>query len=82
VNHALFPLLAARLAPAGHLICEQHLVSAAEVVGPKNPAFRYAAEQLRGAAAELRVMYYREGQVVDPDGRTVALAQFIARTAD
>jgi tellurite methyltransferase len=82
VNHALLPRLAARLAPGGHLLCEQHLVSSAEVAGPRNPAFRYEPEQLRRSAAGLRVVHYREGLVVDPDGRTVALAQLIARSAD
>jgi SAM-dependent methyltransferase len=82
VNHALLPPLAARLAPGGHLLCEQHLASAADVVGPKNPAFRYEPEQLRHEASGVCVVHYREGLVVDPDGRTAALAQLIARPAD
>jgi 2-polyprenyl-3-methyl-5-hydroxy-6-metoxy-1,4-benzoquinol methylase len=82
VHHALLPHLAARLARGGHLLCEQHLRTSAEVVGPKNPAFRYEPQQLERAASGLRVVHYREGLIVDPDGRTAALAQLIAAAAD
>jgi SAM-dependent methyltransferase len=96
VNRALLPILIARLNPGGHLICEQHLETAAEVAGPRSPGFRLRAGELREAAgsttvrdggsaanagrsSRLAVRYYNEGLVVDPDGRTVALAQLVAR---
>jgi SAM-dependent methyltransferase len=78
VNAALPPHLAARLAPGGHLVCEQHLATAAEVVGPRSAAFRLQPGELRRWAAGLTVVYEHEGLVVDPDGRTAALAQLIA----
>jgi tellurite methyltransferase len=81
VNAALPPPLAARLAPGGHLLCEQHLATSAEVVGPKNGAFRLQPGELRDSASGLHVVHYREGLVVDPDGRPAALAQLLARTA-
>jgi tellurite methyltransferase len=81
VNAVLLPPLAARLAPGGHLLCEQHLVTSAEVVGPKSGAFRLQPEELRRSASALRVVHYREGLVFDPDGRQVALAQLLAKTA-
>jgi tellurite methyltransferase len=81
VNAGLLPSLAARLAPGGVLVCEQHIATAAEVVGPKNGAFRLHAEQLRRSASALHIVHYREELVVDPDGRTAALAQLVARTA-
>jgi tellurite methyltransferase len=81
VNAVLLPALAARLAPGGHLLCEQHLVTSAEVVGPKSGAFRLQPEELRRSASALHVVHYREGLVVDPDGRQVALAQLLAKTA-
>ncbi|HEX5047022.1 MAG TPA: methyltransferase domain-containing protein [Gammaproteobacteria bacterium] len=79
VNRALLPALIARLNPGGHLICEQHLETAADVAGPRSPGFRLRAGELREAAGRLAVRYYNEGLVVDPDGRTVALAQLVAR---
>jgi len=79
VNAALWPPLVERLAPGGHVLVEQHLVTSADVVGPSGTAFRLAPRELERAAAGLTDVYYHEGLVVDPDGRTAALAQLIAR---
>jgi SAM-dependent methyltransferase len=82
VNAALWLAVLPRLAPGGHLLVEQHLVTDAEVVGPTSAAFRLAPGELARAAAELVTVYEHEGLVVDPDGRTAALAQLIARRPD
>jgi SAM-dependent methyltransferase len=79
VNAALWPTVASRLAPGGHVLAEQHLVTDADVVGPTNPAFRLAPGELARAAANLLIVYEHEGLIVDPDGRTAAVAQLIAR---
>jgi SAM-dependent methyltransferase len=79
VNAALWPAVVARLAPGGHVLVEQHLVTSAEVVGPTSSAFRLAPGELERASAGLAPVYYREGLVVDPDGRRAALAQLIAK---
>ncbi|HUO66501.1 MAG TPA: methyltransferase domain-containing protein [Gammaproteobacteria bacterium] len=79
VNAALWPAVLARLAPGGHLLVEQHLVTNAEVVGPTSAAFRLAHGELARAAKELVSVYDHEGLIVDPDGRAAALAQLIAR---
>jgi SAM-dependent methyltransferase len=81
VSSTLLPALASRLAPGGHVLCEQHLVTTADVAGPRSDAFRLGAGELRRQAAGLSIVEYREGVVVDPDGRRVALAQLIAKTA-
>ena len=81
VNRSLLPLLIARLNPGGHLICEQHLETAADVAGPRSPGFRLRAGELREAARGMTLRHYNEGLVVDPDGRTVALAQLVARAS-
>jgi tellurite methyltransferase len=78
VNRGLLGHLTAWLAPGGHLLCEQHLRSAEQVAGPSNPAFRLEPGELCAAAAGLIVRHYREGSVVDPDDRIVALAQLVA----
>lgn len=75
---ALVPELIARLAPGGHLLCEEHLATHREVVGPTNARFRVRPNELLDVARRgLRVLYYREGLIDDPDGRTAALAQLI-----
>jgi tellurite methyltransferase len=79
VNAALMPQLLRRLDPGGHLICEQHLITTAEVVGPRGEEFRLQPGELRNSVAELEVLDYREGLVRDPDGRTAGLAQIVAR---
>ena len=78
VNAALWPVVVSRLARGGHVLVEQHLVTSADVVGPTSAAFRLAPGDLARAAADLVAVYAREGLVVDPDGRTAAVAQLIA----
>jgi SAM-dependent methyltransferase len=80
VSRTLLSRLVPRLAPGGHVLCEQHLATTADVAGPRSGAFRLDPGELRRHAAGLAIVDYREGLVVDPDGRTVALAQLIAKT--
>jgi len=82
VNRNLLPRLLVRLGCGGVLLCEQHLDSMEEVVGPENPAYRMRHNELlrdvmNVARPEHRVLYYREGLVMDPDGRRAALSQVI-----
>ena len=79
INAGLMPHLLSRLSDGGHLLCEQHLVTTEDVVGPRNPAFRLQPNELLHCAAQLQVLHYFEGLVVDPDGRPAALAQLVAR---
>jgi SAM-dependent methyltransferase len=79
VNRALLPHVIARLRPGGHLICEQHVDTTADVAGPRSADFRLRPGELREGARAMTVRHYSEGLVVDPDGRTVALAQLVAR---
>lgn len=84
VNAELLRPLLERLGPGGVLLCEQHAQSAEDVAGPRNPAYRLPPNALlrdvmAGADAGLRVLYYREGIVTDPDARRAALAQLVAQ---
>ena len=76
------PALISRLLPllsdGGHFLCEEHLSTDRDVIGPTDPAFRMAPNELLRLAAELRVLFYCEAIVDDPDGRQVALAQLVA----
>jgi hypothetical protein len=82
VNAALWPTVISRLAQGGHVLVEQHLVTSADVVGPTSAAFRLAPGDLARAAAGLVTVYEHEGLIVDPDGRSAAVAQLIARRRD
>jgi len=78
VNQPLVKTLVEKLADSGIFICEQHLKTKLDVVGPRSEAFRLAPHELLDSAQALRVHYYREGIMTDPDGRKVALAQIVA----
>jgi SAM-dependent methyltransferase len=79
VNLPLVRHLVSCLAPGGYLICEEHLVSDAEVIGPANPAFRVKPGDLQEVAGGLQILQLEEALVTDPDGSTAALARLVAR---
>jgi tellurite methyltransferase len=85
VNTRLIPYLIARLAEGGALLCEQHLESTEDVVGPRSAAYRLRPGELLESVKclpdreELDVLHYREGLVQDPDGERAALAQLVLR---
>ena len=81
VHKTLMPYLIARLATGGVLLCEQHLRTDEHVAGPTSAGFRLAPGELRRSAAGLHIEHSYEGLIVDPDGRSVALAQLVGRTA-
>ena len=60
---------------SGYLVCEQHLKTTVDVVGPIIPAIRFEPTELLAAAGDPRVLFYRENVVRDPDGRQAALAR-------
>jgi SAM-dependent methyltransferase len=82
LNRVLIPRLADALKPGGVLLTEHHLVfdparSDQAEVGPKNPAFRMQPGELARLTDALTTDFYHEGLITDPDGRAVALAQFV-----
>ncbi len=81
VNLPLLRTLSRYLVPGGILLCEEHLVSDAEVIGPGNPAFRVSPGDLAAAACDLDILHLHEGLVQEPDGRMAALAQLVAQNA-
>jgi tellurite methyltransferase len=81
VHRTLLQHLAAHLAPGGALLCEQHLLTGEAVAGPSSTQFRLAPGELLAAAHGMRIEHSFEGLAVDPDGRSVALAQLIGKPA-
>ena len=79
VNLALVSKLIGALRPGGILAVEQHLATSADVIGPKNPAYRVDQGELGRMASGMVVEHIHEGLFDDPDGRRVALARLIAR---
>jgi len=79
VNLPLIRRLKRNLAPGGFLICEEHLVSDADVVGPSNNAFRVQPGALRRLAGGLHIHFLEEAVVDDPDNRPSAVARLVAQ---
>ena len=77
MQRTLMPQVLAHLNVGGALLCEQHLTTPAEVAGPTSAAFRLEPGELQRSATGLRVLHTYEGLIVDPDRRSVALAQLI-----
>ncbi len=75
---SLIPRLIGLLRTDGHFLCEEHLANDRDVSGTSDPAFRMAPNELLKLAADLRVLFYKEAIVDDPDGRQSALAQLVA----
>ena len=81
VNLELIGQLCDCLAPGGFLICEEHLRSEQEVIGPGNPDFRVAPGALREAVSSLDLLLYEESVEAIPEGGQVASARVVARKA-
>lgn len=82
-NPALWPRLIAALAPDGWLLVEHHLQTHADAVGPRDPAFRLAPQELLRAFADLRVIHYRERlEPADRPEETYAIARLVACNGD
>ncbi len=79
VNSPLLRQLTEYLVPGGWLICEEHMVSDADVIGPQNPAYRVAPGALSAAVAGLDIVFVEEGVVAEPDGRLASLSRLVAR---
>lgn len=79
VNLPLIQQMTANLAPGGFLVCEQHLVTEAEVIGPTNSVYRVSSGDLLTVAEGLDIKHLEEVLVPDPDGRTAALARLVAQ---
>ncbi len=79
VNLGLVSTLIESMRPSGVLVVEQHLATEADVIGPKNPAYRVGTGELARVARGMVVEHIEEGLFDDPDGRRAALARLLAR---
>ncbi|MCP4982222.1 MAG: methyltransferase domain-containing protein [Gammaproteobacteria bacterium] len=79
VNLALIKRLCDCLTSGGYLICEEHLITAEEVIGPTSKNFRVASGALREALAGLDIVFYEEGVEPIPEGGQVASVRVVAQ---
>ena len=79
VNLALIEQLCHCLAPGGYLICEEHMITAQEVIGPANSYFRVAPGALRDAVSGLDILLYEESVEATAEGGKVSSARVVAQ---
>ena len=79
VDLELIARLTRHLAPGGYLVCEEHLQTDADVVGPGNPDFRVPAGALHDAANGLEILLYEEKLGRNDDGEQLASARLVAK---
>lgn len=79
VNLELITRLCDCLAPGGYLLCEEHLITEQEVIGPQNPSFRVAPGDLRDAVTGLEILLYEESIETIPEGEQIASARLVAK---
>jgi tellurite methyltransferase len=79
VNLALISSLCGCLVPGGYLICEEHLITDQEVIGPTSPDYRVAPGSLRDAVSGVDILLYQESIEMNTEGDRVASARMVAR---
>jgi len=79
VDLALVTRLCGCLAAGGYLLCEEHLITDREVIGPTSSDYRVAPGDLREAVSGVDVLMYEESIETNPEGDQVASARVVAR---
>ncbi len=79
VNPGLISRLCNCLAPGGYLLCEEHLVTDLEVIGPTSLSYRVAPGDLREAVSGADVLLYEESIEMNSDGEQVASARVVVK---
>jgi SAM-dependent methyltransferase len=69
------------LAPGGYLLCEEHLISEQEVIGPISKDFRVAPGDLGKTVSGLELLLYEESIEMNSAGELVASARVVARNS-
>lgn len=77
VNPGLISRLCGCLAAGGYLLCEEHLVTEQEVIGPTSPEYRVAPGTLRESAAGVDVVFYDESIRVNSEDTKFASARMV-----
>ena len=79
VNLGLISRLCSCLAPGAYLLCEEHLITDREVIGPASLNYRVAPGDLRKAVSGVDVLLYEESIEMNAEGEQVASARVVAK---
>ncbi len=78
VDLALVTQLCDCLAPGGYLICEEHLITDQEVIGPASLSYRVAPGALRATVSGIDILFYEEVIQMTSEGEQIASARVVA----
>ena len=79
VDLALITRLCDCLAVGAYLLCEEHLITDQEVIGPTSLNYRVAPSDLREAVSGLDILLYEESVEINSEGDQVASARVVVR---
>jgi len=79
VDLALVTRLCGCLAAGGYLVCEEHLITDLEVIGPTSSNYRVTPGDLREAVSGVDILLYEESVETNSEGDQVASARVVAR---
>ena len=79
VNPGLISRLCDCLAPGGYLLCEEHLITDEEVIGPTCSDYRVAPGDLLETVSGVDVLLYEESIEMNSDGERVASARVVVK---
>jgi SAM-dependent methyltransferase len=79
VNPGLISRLCDCLAAGGYLICEEHLITDQDVIGPTSMNYRVEPGDLREAVSGLDVLLYEESIETNSEGEQVASARAVVK---
>jgi tellurite methyltransferase len=65
LERALIPKIKSALKPGGHIVFETFLIDQKELGHPRNPAYLLGHNELLDLFRDFRVLYYREGKMVE-----------------
>jgi tellurite methyltransferase len=65
LDRALIPRMKSALKPGGHIVFETFLIDQKELGHPRNPAYLLGHNELLELFRDFRVLYYREGKMVE-----------------
>jgi tellurite methyltransferase len=64
LDRTLIPKMKDALKPGGHIVFETYLIDQKDIGHPTNPAYLLGHNELLDLFREFRVLYYREGKVI------------------
>ena len=82
VNLGLISSLCDCLTAGGYLVCEEHLITDQDVIGPTSLNYRVAPGDLREAVSALDVLLYEESIETNSEGEQVASARVVAKKSE